>query len=191
MIDITLHGTSGEARSDEPDPEHWYAAAMPRALVLNASYEPLSVVTVRRAIVLVLRERADVIESNGMVWHSEHLEFSSPSVIRLRSYVKVPYARRVPLNRKTVFLRDEFTCQYCSRPAENLDHVVPKSQGGQHTWENVVASCRRCNSKKGGRTPAEAGLLLHRHPRAPREHSWVVVATGARPDPAWEPYLRR
>ena len=162
---------------------------MPRALVLNASYEPLSVVPVRRAIVLVLRERADVIESNGKVWHSEHLTFSSPSVIRLRNYVKVPYARRVPLSRKTVFLRDDYDCQYCGRPAENIDHVIPKSQGGEHTWENVVASCRRCNTKKGGRTPREAGLVLRRQPRAPREHAWVMVATGARMDPAWEQYL--
>jgi 5-methylcytosine-specific restriction endonuclease McrA len=162
---------------------------MARALVLNASFEPLSVVPVRRAIVLVLRERADVVETNGMVWHSERLSFASPSVIRLRTYVKVPYARRVPLNRKTVFMRDDYACQYCHRPAENLDHVVPKSQGGLHTWENVVASCRRCNTKKGGRTPHQAGLTLRRRPVAPRQHAWVMVATGTRVDPAWEPYL--
>jgi 5-methylcytosine-specific restriction endonuclease McrA len=164
---------------------------MARALVLNASFEPLSVVPVRRAIVLVLRERADVVESNGKVWHSERLSFASPSVIRLRHYVKVPYARRVPLNRKTVFMRDQYTCQYCHNTAENLDHVVPKSQGGLHTWENVVASCRRCNTKKGGRTPQQAGLSLRRRPSAPREHAWVLVATGTRLDPAWEPYLVR
>jgi 5-methylcytosine-specific restriction endonuclease McrA len=163
---------------------------MARALVLNASYEPLSVVPVRRAVVLVLRERADVVASNGMVWRSEKLDLASPSVIRLRTFVKVPYSRRVPLNRKTVFLRDGHECQYCARPAENLDHVVPKSQGGTHTWENVVASCRRCNSRKGGRTPHEAGLALRRHPIAPRHRTWVVVALGASPDPAWEPYLQ-
>ena len=163
---------------------------MARALVLNATYEPLSVVPVRRAIVLVLNERADVVETNGMVWRSETLELTSPSVIRLRRFVRVPYARRVPLNRRAVFLRDDHACQYCGSPAENLDHVVPKSQGGVHTWENVVASCRRCNSKKGGRTPPQAGLSLRRVPRAPREHGWLFVATGARPDPAWSPYLR-
>jgi 5-methylcytosine-specific restriction endonuclease McrA len=162
---------------------------MPRALVLNASYEPLSVVSVRRALVLVLRNRADVLVTNGKVWHAEHVEMASPSVIRLRTFVRVPYARRVPLNRKTVFMRDGFSCQYCDGPAENLDHVVPKSQGGDHTWENVVAACRRCNSRKGGRTPTQAGLSLRRRPLAPREHSWLIVATGVRPDPAWEPYL--
>lgn len=164
---------------------------MSGALVLNATYEPLSVVPVRRAVVLVLRERADVVASNGKVWHSERLRLSSPSVIRLRHFVKIPYARRVPLNRRTVFHRDAFRCQYCGGPAENLDHVIPKSQGGLHTWENVVACCRRCNTRKGGRTPGEAGLSLTRRPVAPRRQSWLLVATGTRLDPAWEPYLGR
>jgi 5-methylcytosine-specific restriction endonuclease McrA len=160
-----------------------------KALVLNASYEPLSVVPVRRAVVLVLHNRADVIVSNGRVWRSEHIDLASPSVIRLRHFVKVPYARRVPLNRRAVFMRDGNRCQYCSRSAENIDHVVPKSQGGTHTWENVVASCRRCNTKKGGRTPQQAGMELLHIPRAPRRHSWVLVAVGTEPDPAWEEYL--
>ena len=162
---------------------------MARALVLNASYEPLSVVSTRRAIVLVMRERADVIETNGMVWHSEHITLSSPSVVRLRNYVRVPRARRVPLNRKAIFLRDDHSCQYCARPAENVDHVVPRSQGGKHSWDNVVASCRRCNTKKGGRTPVQAGLALRRQPRPPRRNSWVLVQSGSRVDPVWEQYL--
>jgi len=157
--------------------------------VLNASNEPLSVVPVKRAIVLVLRDRADVVASNGKVWRSERISLPAPSVIRLRRYVRVPYARRVPLNRRAVFLRDDHRCQYCNQPAENIDHVVPKSQGGLHTWENVVACCRRCNTRKGGRTPDEAGLRLRRQPIAPRHHSWVLVATGSIPDPSWEPYL--
>jgi 5-methylcytosine-specific restriction endonuclease McrA len=162
---------------------------MSRALMLNATYEPLSVVPVRRAIVLVLRGRADVVASNGRVWHSERRAISSPSVIRLRHFVRIPYSRRVPLNRKTVFHRDAFTCQYCARHAENIDHVVPKSQGGSHTWGNVVACCRRCNTKKGGRTPRQAGLQLRRQPVAPREQSSLLVATGSDPDPSWEPYI--
>lgn len=162
---------------------------MPRALVLNATYEPLSVVPVRRAIVLVLHDRADVLETNGAIWRSEAMEMASPSVIRLRRFVRVPYARRVALNRRAVFLRDDNRCQYCGKGAENLDHVVPKSQGGQHMWENVVAACRRCNSRKGGRTPREAGLQLLRQPKAPRRDSWVLVATGSNMDPAWEDYI--
>lgn len=160
-----------------------------KALVLNASYEPLSVVPVRRAVVLVLHNRADVVATNGKIWRSERIELSSPSVIRLRQFVKVPYARRVPLNRRAVFLRDANRCQYCNRAAENIDHVVPKAQGGTHIWENVVASCRRCNTIKGGRTPEQAGLVLRHKPQVPRRHSWVLIAVGTEPDPAWEQYL--
>lgn len=163
---------------------------MARALLLNATYEPLSVVPTRRAVVLVLRDRADVIEVNGAVWRSEFLSMESPSVIRLRNYVRVPYARRVPLNRRAVFLRDDHACQYCGHAAENIDHIVPRSQGGTHVWENVVAACRRCNSRKGGRTPEQAGLSLRRSPQVPRRHTWVQVALGSNPDPSWEQYLK-
>lgn len=162
---------------------------MTRALVLNATYEPLSVVSERRAVVLVLRQKADMVESGAAVWHSDRLSVPVPSVIRLRRYVKVPYARRVPLNRRAVFARDASTCQYCTRPAENLDHVVPRSRGGPHTWENVVAACRRCNTAKGNRTPLEAGLELSRRPTAPRRHGWILVTLGTAPDPLWHRYL--
>ena len=162
---------------------------MARALVLNASYEPLSVVSARRAVVLVLREKADLVAAQDQPWRSEKRSVPVPSVIRLRHFVRVPYARRVPLNRRAVFLRDEALCQYCGRHAENLDHVLPRSQGGQHTWENVVAACRRCNTRKGGRTPLEAGMQLIRVPVVPRRHSWVEVMLGTDLDPRWEEYL--
>ncbi len=140
-------------------------------------------------MVLVLRRKAEMVERGAEVWRSERSSFPVPSVIRLRTYVRVPYARRVPLNRRAVFARDGASCQYCARPAENLDHVVPRSRGGAHTWENVVAACRRCNTRKGDRTPEEAGLRLKRHPRAPRRHGWVLVTLGSVPDPTWRPYL--
>ena len=162
---------------------------MAKALVLNATYEPLSIVSGRRAVVLLLREKADVIESGDTVWHSERRSVAVPSVIRLRTFVKVPYARRIPLNRRAVFARDDGRCQYCHKPAENLDHVVPRSRGGEHAWENVVAACRRCNTRKGDRTPDEVGLRLSRAPRAPRRHGWLLVTLGGAPDPAWHPYL--
>lgn len=163
---------------------------MPQALVLNASLEPLSVVPVRRALVLVLADRADVVASNGVVWHSERITMPSPSVIQLRRYVTVPYARRVPVNRRTVFHRDRYACQYCGRQAENIDHVIPRSRGGEHTWGNVVAACRFCNTRKGGRTPREAGLSLRRSPQAPERDSWVTAALGRVPDADWKPYLK-
>ncbi len=162
---------------------------MGKALVLNATYEPLSVVSGRRAVVLLLREKADVVAAGETVWHSERMSMPVPSVIRLRHFVKVPYARRVPLNRRAVFARDDARCQYCGRAAENLDHVVPRSRGGTHTWENVVAACRPCNNRKGNRLPVEAGLALRRSPRAPRRHGWLLVALSAPPDPSWTPYL--
>jgi 5-methylcytosine-specific restriction endonuclease McrA len=164
---------------------------MAGALVLNVTLEPLSVVSTRRALVLVLRDRADVLATNGAIWRSEELELSSPSVVRLRRYIRVPYDRKIPLNRRSVFVRDRHECQYCGTRAENLDHVVPKSQGGMHTWENVVASCRRCNTRKGGRTPDQAGLALRVAPRRPIRTAWVTGALDGAPDPTWEPYLSR
>ena len=160
-----------------------------RALILNATYEPLSIVSARRAIVLVLRQKAVVLEESGTTWRSERSSFQLPSVIRLKTYVKVPYARRVALNRRAVFARDEHACQYCGTGAENLDHVMPRSRGGSHTWENVVAACRRCNLRKGDRTPAEADMPLRSVPQAPRRHGWVLVNLGAPPHPSWQPYL--
>lgn len=160
-----------------------------RALILNATYEPLSIVSARRAIVLVLRQKAVILEETGTTWRSERASFPLPSVVRLNTFVKVPYARRVALNRRSVFTRDDNACQYCGIGAENIDHVIPKSRGGPHTWENVVAACRRCNLRKGNRTPVEAGMPLQSTPQAPRRHGWVFVNLNAPPHPSWKPYL--
>ena len=161
---------------------------MTRALVLNASFEPLSVVSGRRAVVLVLADRAEVVHASGAVVHSERLAVDVPSVIRLRHYVRVPYRRRAALSRRGVFARDGHRCQYCGARAESIDHVVPRSRGGDHTWENVAAACRSCNLRKRDRTPDEAGMRLARRPATPRELAWVVVAVGSVPD-SWKPYL--
>src|SRR5947208_11107498 len=120
---------------------------MGRALVLNATDLPLAVVSARRAVVLVLKEKAEVVESDGMIFHSEHLQLEAPSIVRLRRFVRVPYRPRAPLTRRAVFARDAWTCQYCGSPAENLDHVIPRSRGGEHVGENVCAACRLCNAK--------------------------------------------
>ena len=160
---------------------------MSRALVLNASYEPLGVVTVRRAVVLVLSEKADVLHDTGDVLRSERLVVKVPSVIRLRYFVKVPYRRRAALNRKAVFARDDHRCQYCGAAAESIDHVVPRAKGGQHEWENVVAACRPCNVRKRDRLLEETTMVLRRRPTAPRELTWILVAVGSVPA-HWEPY---
>lgn len=163
---------------------------MGRSLVLNASYQPLCVVPVRRALVLALKGKAEVVHSNGHVFHSEHLTISAPSVVRLNYFVKVPRRARASLSRRAVLVRDNFECQYCGRAAENVDHIVPRSRGGGHTWENVVAACRPCNARKENRSPAEVGLRLRHKPRVPHESVWIVVAVD-RVDPLWEQYLAR
>jgi len=159
-----------------------------RALLLNASFEPLCVVPVRRAVVLVLKEKAEVVSRNGAEIRSERLSIPVPNVIRLVHYVRVPFRSRVPLSRRAVFARDSHRCQYCGHAAENIDHVVPRSRGGEHSWENVVASCRACNARKEDRLLSETELSLRRIPIAPHATLWVVATAGSI-DPSWEPYL--
>ena len=162
---------------------------MSRALVLNASYEPLCVVSTRRALVLTLDDKAEIVTSTGATLHSPTLAFEEPSVVRLLSYVKVPYRARVALNRRAVFVRDGHRCQYCGAGAENIDHVIPRSRGGTHTWDNVVAACRPCNAHKEDRFLSETHMRLRRTPTAPSGRIWMLLAMGTlRPD--WEPYLR-
>jgi len=159
-----------------------------RSLVLNATYEPLCVVAARRALVLVLQERAEMVHSSERVFHSERLSVPEPSVVRLARYVRVPYQTRVALNRRAVFARDGHRCQYCGAAAENIDHVVPRSRGGAHAWDNVVACCRPCNSRKEDRLPHEAGLVLRSSPAQPRDRMWSLIAGGGiRAD--WHAYL--
>ena len=161
---------------------------MRSALVLNASYEPLSVVSARRATCLVLAEKAELLEDDGTVLHSESLTIAQPSVIRLRYMVKVPYIRRTSMSRRAIFARDDHRCQYCGDHADSIDHVFPRSRGGPHTWENVAAACKPCNLSKRDRTPEEAGMFLARPCRAPRSTAWVVVSISGIPD-TWRPYI--
>jgi 5-methylcytosine-specific restriction endonuclease McrA len=161
---------------------------MGRSLVLNATYEPLSVVSERRAVVLVLSDKAHVLHETGAVLHSEKLSLPVPSVVRLHSFVRVPFQHRASISRRGVFVRDDGVCQYCGARAESIDHVIPRSRGGRHEWENVVAACRRCNTGKRDRYLHETSMQLRRTPDAPRHSSWVTVAVGHVPE-LWEPYL--
>lgn len=163
-------------------------SATTRALVLNASFEPLCLVPARRAVVLVLRSKAEVVHSDHDLVRSERFRLARPSVIRLVQYVKVPYRRRAALSRRAVFLRDGHECQYCGTRAENIDHVLPRSRGGGHTWENVVACCRRCNGAKENRTPQEAGMRLRSRPAPPSDHTWIAAGAGVL-HPDWTEYL--
>jgi 5-methylcytosine-specific restriction endonuclease McrA len=159
-----------------------------RALLLNASYEPLCVVPTRRAVVLVLTSKAVVLEASARTLHSERLVVHEPVVIRLTRYVRVPYRSRAPLSRQGVLARDGHRCQYCGSAAETLDHVTPRSRGGRHVWENLVAACRRCNHTKADRTLDELGWTLHKPPAAPRGAQRILLGHG-RGEPAWARYV--
>jgi 5-methylcytosine-specific restriction endonuclease McrA len=163
-------------------------AHMAVTLLLNATFEPLCVVSSRRAVVLVLTEKAVPVEDGDECFHSVTTIVRVPSVVRLTRYVRVPYRAQVPLTRKAVFARDGGRCAYCGAPATSLDHVVPRSRGGLHAWENVVASCARCNHTKADRVIGELGWRLRTVPRAPTGTSWRVLGSRA-PDPRWQSYL--
>ncbi len=159
-----------------------------QALVLNASYEPLCVVSGRRAVVLVLTQKAVAVADGDAILHSERAVVIVPVVVRLTRFVRVPYRGAVPLTRRAVFARDGHSCVYCGAPATSLDHVIPKSRGGPHTWDNVVSACGRCNHVKADRGIAELGWRLRRLPEAPTGSAWHIVGA-KRVDPRWRPFL--
>jgi 5-methylcytosine-specific restriction endonuclease McrA len=162
-----------------------------RVLVLNASYEPINVCTVRRATVLLLKSRAELLERGEGILHSERLNLDRPCVIRLMRYVRIPRdVHRRKITRKAVLARDGYTCQYCGREASGLtvDHVIPRSRGGQSDWENIVASCAPCNRKKGNRLPREISMHPARRPKPPGPTVFIRIASPRVPL-AWEPYL--
>jgi len=160
-----------------------------RTLVLNAGYEPLAVVSFKRALVLVMNEKATVIEhvEAEPVWGTRRT-YDRPAVIILTRYVRVPGVRNVPVTRRGVLRRDGHRCGYCGKSAATIDHVLPRSRGGADSWENLVACCLRCNNVKGDRTPQEMGWELRHPPAPPRGGQWTVRGT-ERADPRWEPYL--
>jgi 5-methylcytosine-specific restriction endonuclease McrA len=150
-----------------------------RVLVLNASYEPLQIIPIRRAVVLLLQEKAELIESASNRLRSLTRSFVVPIVIRLTRYIRIPRRLRLPCSRRGVLARDHDTCQYCgSQPGRSsltVDHVLPRSRGGGTTWDNVVTACRECNHKKGGRTPEEANMALLTVPRQPQYVAFALL----------------
>lgn len=137
---------------------------------------------------LVLSAKAITVETGEGELHSERVAISIPVVVKLSRFVRVPYRAAVPLTRRAVFARDGGRCVYCSAPATSLDHVVPRSRGGEHSWENVVSACGRCNHAKGDRVIGELGWRLRRQPAAPNGPHWRILSAG-RVDPRWAPYL--
>ncbi|MCA1630800.1 MAG: HNH endonuclease [Acidobacteria bacterium] len=164
-----------------------------RVLVLNASYEPINVCSERRAVVMIFKGVARMEEHNGHMLHSSRITMHAPSVIRLTEYIHIPFKNR-SLSRKNILLRDHSTCQYCGKglpPSElTLDHVHPRSRGGESSWDNLVACCKRCNHRKGSRTPEEAGMHLVRRPRGFSLHvSRQIMRYLGRADETWRKYL--
>jgi 5-methylcytosine-specific restriction endonuclease McrA len=161
-------------------------------LLLNSNYEPLNVCDVRRAFRLLFGEKAEVIEYDHHEIRTAREIFRAPSVIRLQYLIKRPRPR-VRLSRREIFARDDHTCQYCGRVTGELtlDHVMPRHRGGSHTWDNLVAACKSCNHRKGGRMPDEARMHLLRMPREPRSDVYSLF-TPYLADPrneVWRTYL--
>jgi 5-methylcytosine-specific restriction endonuclease McrA len=163
-----------------------------QVLVLNASYEPLNVTTVRRAHVLVFKGKAEVIEELNRPLSSASTSFPWPNVIRLVNYVRVPRAVQRKISRRALFARDGWSCVYCGTTSARLtlDHVLPRSRGGESSWENVVTSCAPCNHRKGNRTAEEANMTLRKPPRPPAPVLFIHLSAPRIPD-GWQPYLGR
>lgn len=162
-----------------------------RVLLLNSTYEPLTALPIRRAIVMLLCGKADVVHEDPgcAVVHSASRTVSVPTVIRLRTYVRVPYRARVPMSRAALMHRDNHRCAYCGGRADTVDHVVPRSRGGEHTWENCVAACAKCNHRKADKLLGELGWNLRLVPMAPRGDHWRLLSSVKELDPAWVRYL--
>lgn len=165
---------------------------MKQVLVLNASYEPLNVTTVRRAHVLVYKGKAEVLEELERPLRSATDTYPWPHVIRLVTYVHVPRAAQRKISRRALFARDNWRCVYCGSSGGRLtlDHVVPRSRGGGSVWENVVTSCAPCNLRKGDRLPEEAAMRLPAAPRPPAPVLFIHLAAPRIPT-GWQPYLRQ
>lgn len=148
-------------------------------LVLNATFEPLSLVSVRRAVILLLHEKAELVEATERMLSSTSRAFPEPLVIRLTRYVRLPH-RTVPATRAGVMLRDAYTCQYCGdtpgREELTVDHVIPRSRGGGHNWENLTTACKRCNHKKGSQPLEDAQMTLLRKPFEPSYVALVLLS---------------
>ncbi len=160
-----------------------------QVLVLNASFEPIHVTTLHRAVVLVLKAKAEVLEAATAPIRTFGDGFVKPQVIRLTYLVRVPRYEARKITRRALFARDDYVCQYCGSSARlTVDHVVPRSKGGGSGWDNVVASCAPCNSRKADHLPHEIKMFPRKRPRPPAPDVFITVAVPRCPV-SWEPYL--
>jgi 5-methylcytosine-specific restriction endonuclease McrA len=166
--------------------------AVEQVLVLNASFEPLNVCSVRRAHVLVFKGKAEILEALEHPLRSSTSTYQRPHVIRLVTYVRVPRTFQRKISRRALFARDGWRCVYCGTASGRLtlDHVVPRSRGGDSVWENVVTSCAPCNLRKGNRLLEEVAMELPTRPKAPNPSLFIQLAAPSIPD-GWRQYLPR
>ena len=163
---------------------------MSSVLVLNQNYEPLNVCNARRALVLVDGGKAEVLEHAFGDIRTPSRVIPRPSVIRLVYMIKRPRPR-VRLTRREVFMRDQYTCQYCGLKTRDLtlDHVIPRHRGGAHTWENLVSACRSCNHRKGGKALEEFRIPLRRQPFEPKANSYYLFAQYLDSQRDWQKFI--
>ena len=133
--------------------------------------------------------KINVIKTSNLELRSESSTIKIPKVAALNYYVKAPYARRVALNRENIFIRDHNICQYCGVQAESIDHIIPKSKGGKHEWQNVVACCKKCNLIKADKLLHQTHLKIKNLPSNPKDNFWIKTIVGSNPDPSWKEYL--
>jgi 5-methylcytosine-specific restriction endonuclease McrA len=164
---------------------------METVLVLNANFEPLNVCNMHRAVGLMCLEKASLVKNGRGEIHTINESFPRPSIIRLGRMITRPRPQ-VKLNRKEVFRRDHYTCQYCGKAMKNptIDHVIPRHQGGMQKWENVVTACPLCNHKKGGRALKETGMKLRIEPKAPPSSAYYIYNNYLKENEDWEPFLK-
>lgn len=167
---------------------------MEQTLVLNVTFEPLKIVDWQRAVVLWCQGKAEIIETHEREVRAVTFSFRMPSVIRLLRLVKIGRANVVPFTRANIYLRDDYTCQYCGHKFDSeeltFDHVIPQAQGGRRGWDNIATACVPCNRRKGARTPEAAGMRLLRKPRRPSPSPVFRVTLGLRKTPErWRDYL--
>ncbi|MCJ7701633.1 MAG: HNH endonuclease [Anaerolineales bacterium] len=159
-------------------------------LVLNANFAPINVCTTRRALGLILTGKASMVMDGRGIIQTVADNFEKPSIIRLGRMVKRPRPR-VKLNKREIFRRDGYTCQYCGTRGGNLtiDHVSPRRLGGIHSWANLVTACASCNHRKGGRVAEQAGMKLLKKPVHPSSTALYIYARHTQQNSEWEPYL--
>ncbi len=159
-------------------------------LILNANFEPIHICDLRRAMGLLLSDKAALVVNGRGEVHTISQVFPRPSVIRLQKMISRPRPR-VKLTRREILRRDNYTCQYCGKHSMDLtiDHVIPRYRGGKHIWTNVVAACPACNHRKGGRMLEDAGMKLLHVPNEPPSSARYLFGRNLQEYEEWEPFL--